>query len=161
MKLLWIILGVVVAVGLILLLPATGFASHSKGDVAVEMNVKAYASSNTDSIGANSIDVAYSNPQNVSYLQYVGIWWGGLIGPGQVINDSVIYVQVHIKILHGNYDGTWTETNLAYGFPYKFGTSFEHTFNFRASHDDKITASLWVVFGDHILSSKSFAGVVP
>lgn len=166
MKIRWIVVGVVLVIGLILLLPATGFASYSKREVIVNLNVKAYASSATDATGANSITVDYSNPQSVSYLQYIGIWWGGLIGPGQVLNDSVVYIQVHIRIWHIENDtpsglAFWTENRVSVGYPYEIGTRFEHTFHLEASHGDTITATVWVCVGDNILSQKSFAGVVP
>lgn len=146
-------------IAVVLLAPLSGFGAYKDGEVGITIDVKAYRSSATDMVGASSIAVSYSDPHEVSYLDYFGIWWGGVFRTG----DVTVYpeIQVYIILTTDVGQSDWERRVLNYGYDYTYGERWSHTYKVNADQGTKIEVQVWVVSQPTEFLRTVFYGVVP
>lgn len=153
-KIKWVVLAGIVVTA-ILLLPLIGFSAYKHGSVGMTVNIKAYRASALDAVGGNSVAISYSDPRDISYLSYIGKWWGKLFSVSGSEAPPGYYPEVMVDITISAWSEEtmeWHFTHFAIGYKYTYGDTVEKTYEWNVNHGDIIDVSVWVVtqLGDFV-----------
>jgi hypothetical protein len=123
----WLVLASVIVMA-ILLVPLTGYSAYKHGSVGMTVSVTASRLSASDMNLDYTVQFTFGDPHSVSYLRYIGTWWGNVFHLGQASSAGVRVIVIIEWVTE--LDGKYTRTTKEFGYDYSWGDKFAETYKF-------------------------------